>query len=330
MKLYNLFTLTASLLSIVSASYYKASRMTYYGGPGDEDSVKDPFCQDYSSKVDKYLTGVDYYVAITAEILSKSNASSYCGKKIKISNAETGRSLTALVVDKCHSCGYGNIDLSVEAFRYLSRDHLSQGVLRQASWCIVDGPSKFACPSSSSSSTSSSSSSSSSTVSAGGIYIQLEKGTRHGDVSKRYDIKYYSGSGYIYIGSPYSKSGTRSSVAAKVDLRKSGKYNIIIKYNNSSSSSKENRIVVNDSNVYKVKFGKTGSEWKKLTIEGVRFKSGENIIQVRATDVFLNYIFIFIYEFPYKGKSLKVEINLKCIMKSPFYEMDFLIICELC
>jgi len=323
MKFLNLVTLSLTALSsFVSADYYHASRITYYGGSGDEDSVKDPFCQDYSSNVDKYLRGMDYYVALSADVLSKSNASSYCGKKIKLNNNENGRSLTATVVDKCRSCGYGNVDLSVKAFKYLSDDHMSKGVLKQVEWCIVDGPSKFACPSSGSSSnktsskkksstktstkkttttkksstkkTSSSSSSSSSKKKAGGIYVELEKGSRYGDVSKAYDLKYYSGSGYIYIDDAEGSSGTRSRVAAKVNLSSAGKYTIKVKYNNSKSSSRKNRIVINDSQVFSIKFSPTGSEWKKLTIENVQFKKGENIVQVRATDGKMSFDYIYI------------------------------------
>jgi len=312
MKFLKAITLSlTALLTVARADYYKASRITYYGGSGDEDSVKDPFCQDYSSRVDKYLSGVDYYVALSADILGKSNALSYCGKKIKLNNAENGRTLSALVVDKCRSCGYGNVDLSVKAFRYLSDNQMSKGVLKQVKWCIVDGPSKFACPDSSSSSsnkttkktttkktttkkTSSSSSSSSSSRRAGGIYVELEKGSRYGDVSKAYDIRYYSGSGYIYIGEPESRSGTRSRVAAKVNLKYDGKYDIVVKYNNNRSSCRENRIIINDNNVYRINFGKTGSEWKKLTIKGVPFKKGDNVVQVRATDGKMAFDYIYI------------------------------------
>jgi len=314
MKFFSLVTLSlTALLSAVSASYYKASRMTYYGGPGDEYSTKDPFCQDYSSNVPRDVSGISYYVAISADVLSKSNAKDFCGKKIKLSNAENGRSLTALVVDKCRSCGYGNVDLSVKAFKYLSADHMSVGVLKQVSWCIVDGPSKFACPSSSSSSSSSnsssknntkkttttkksssssSSSSSKANAKAGGVYVELEKGTRYGYASVEKKIKYYSGNGYVKFTKPYhNKSNT--AVQAYVKMKYEGKYNIIVKYNNPNHGTVTNRIVVNN-NVYKINFGKTGSEWKKMSIKAVPFKKGTNFVEVKATDGYMSFDYVYI------------------------------------
>jgi len=326
MKFLSLVTLSlTALCSFVSADYIQCKRATHYGGPGDEDSVKNPFCQDYASNVDKYLRGIDYYVAINDVMLSKSNAKNFCGKTIKIHNKENGRRLSALVVDMCGTCGDKNIDLSVKAFKYLSDNNLNKGVLKQVEWCIVGGSDRYKCPSSDTSSSSSSSSnskkvtttkktttkkttkktttktstrksssSSSSSSSSEGIYIELEKGSRYGDVSKAYDIKYYSGSGYIYIGEPEDRSGNRSRVAAKVNLNSSGKYDLTVKYNNSKSGSRKNRIVINDSKVYTIKFEKTGSEWKKMTIKGVELKKGENVFQVRATDGKMSFDYIYI------------------------------------
>ena len=338
MKFINLVNLSLLALSSVKASMYHASRITYYGGSSDGDSEKNPFCEDYSDRVPHDVGDIDYYVALSSEVLSKSNAREFCGKKIRLSNAENGRSLTALVVDKCGSCDYGDVDLSRKAFKYISNDQMSKGVLKKVSWCIEGGPSKFACSSSDSSSSSNKkttkkttkttkttkksstrttkksstktkttktkttkttkkstyTTSSSSSRSAGGVYIELEKGTRYGDVSKATSIKYYSGSAYVYIDDAESSSGSRSRVAAKVNLSKSGKYDIVVKYNNSSSKCRENRIIINDSNVYRINFGKTGSDWKKLTIKGVPFKSGQNIIEVRATDGKMSFDYIYI------------------------------------
>lgn len=310
MKFFSLISLTiTALTSLVSADYYQASRITYYGGPGDEYSTKDPFCQDYASNVPSSVSGIPYYVALSADILNKSNAKQYCGLKIKLSNAENGRSLSALVVDKCRSCGYGNVDLSVEAFRYLSADHLSKGVLKQVKWCIVNGPSKFACPSSSSSNktttkktttkktttkkSSSSSSSSSSTVrKTGGVYVELEKGTRYGYSSVGTSVKYYSGNGYVKFTKSHHNS-QRTRVDAYVNMSKAGLYNLKIKFNNPNSSSVYNRLVVNN-NYYSIKFSKTGSSWSKIRLTGIPFKAGKNLVEIRATDGYMNFDYVYI------------------------------------
>jgi len=304
MKFLSLVTLSiTALCSFVNAYYYKA---TYYGGPGDESSTKDPFCQDYSSKVPSSVSGIPYYVALSADILSKSTAKSFCGLKIKLNNAENGRSLTALVVDKCRSCGYGNVDLSVEAFRYLSKDHLSKGVLKQVSWCIVDGPSQFRCPSSSTSSSSTSSSSSSSSKSssssssssssthrsAGGVYVELEKGTRYGYCSIAKSVKYYSGNGYIKFTKAHHNS-QRTRVDAYVNVKKAGLYNIKIKYNNPNSKKTTNRIVINN-NYYSINFSKTGNSWEKVSLKNVPFKAGKNLVEIRATDGYMNFDYVYI------------------------------------
>jgi len=309
MKFLSLITLTVTALSsLVSADYYQASRITYYGGSGDEWSTMDPFCQDYASNVPRSVSGIKYYVALSADVLTKSNAKSFCGKKIKLSNAENGRSLSALVVDSCRSCGYGNVDLSVEAFRYLSADHLSKGVLKQVKWCIVDGPSKFACPSSSSNnvttkktttkktttkkSSSSSSSSSSTARKTGGLYIELEKGTRYGYASVGTSVKYYSGNGYIKFKGA-SHDGQRTRVDTYVNMSKAGLYNLKIKYSNPNNSAHTNRLVVNN-NYYTIKFSKTGSEWAKVKLSGIPFKAGKNLVEIRATDGYMYFDYVYI------------------------------------
>jgi len=305
MKFFSLFTLTV-LLSVVSADY-KSGRVTHYGGPGDEHAIDDPFCQDYSSNVPKSVKNMDYYVAISTDTLTKSNAKDFCGKTIRLYNGETGKSLSAMVVDSCGTCDYGNIDLSVKAFKYLSNNDLDKGVLRQVSWCIEGGPSKFACSSSSSSSNSSknssskksttttkstSSSSSSSTRKAGGVYVELEKGTRYGYSSVERSIKYYSGSGYVRF-TRSTHNSTTTSVQAYVKMKKAGNYNIIVKYNNPNSTPVSNRIVINN-NVYKIKFGKTGSEWKKMSLKGIPFKEGSNLVGVKASDGYMSFDYIYI------------------------------------
>ncbi|ORX83731.1 hypothetical protein BCR32DRAFT_326244 [Anaeromyces robustus] len=311
MKFFNLITLT-SLLSFASASYYKANKVTYYGGSNDNNSERDPFCQDYSDKVPEDLAkhNINYYVAISRDNLSKSTAKSYCGKTIKISNAENGRSLNALVVDRCGSCSYGNIDLSRDAFRYLSNNQMSKGVLKQVSWCVVGGPSTFACPDSSSSgnkttkktttkktttkttSVKNYSSSSSDHKTAGGIYVELEKGTRYGYASVERKIKYYSGSGYVKF-TKSSHNGSTTKVAVKVNMKYAGKYNIKIKYNNPNSSKVSNKVVINNSE-YKISFEKSGSEWKKVTLRDVKFNKGENVVAIKASDGYMNFDYIYI------------------------------------
>ena len=327
MKFFSLISLTVTAFSsLVSAGYYQASRITYYGGPGDEYSTLNPFCQDYASNVPSSVSGIKYYVAMSADILSKSSAKNYCGKTINLSNAENGRNLSAIVVDSCRSCGYGNVDLSVEAFRYLSADKLSKGVLRQVKWCIVDGPDQFACSSSSSSnktttrkttttkkttttskkttqkysspsssssySYSSSSSTSSSVRKAGGIYVQLEKGSRHGYSSVERRIKYYSGDGYVRF-TKASHGSKRTRVEAYVYMKKAGLYNIKVKFNNPNSSSVVNRVVINN-NYYSVNFSKTGDSWAKVKLRNIPFKAGKNLVQIRATNGYMSFDYVYI------------------------------------
>jgi len=60
---------------------------------------------------------------------------SQCGKKVKITNKSTGKSITATVADMCPSCiSSGSIDLSVGAFQALAS--LDQGVF-PVSWQFI-------------------------------------------------------------------------------------------------------------------------------------------------------------------------------------------------
>jgi hypothetical protein len=247
-------------------------------------------------------------------------------KKIKLTNAENGRSLTATLVDSCGSCGSRDVDLSRKAFNYLSDGHMSKGELYQVTWCVVGGPGKYSCSDSSSSnntkkttkktttkkttkttkttkktttkksSTKTTKTSKSSTTTpcerrkTGGVYIELEKGTRYGSASVERKVKDYSGKGYVQFT---KASSGRTRVAAKVIMKYAGKYNIKVKYNNPNSSKVSNKIVINNSE-YKVKFEKSKNDWKKVSIKDVYFKKGENIVAIKAYDGYMNFDYIYI------------------------------------
>lgn len=69
-----------------------------------------------------------YIVAVNSAQYSGS-----CGRSVRITNTNTGESITARCADQCPSCGYGSLDLSVGAFSALSS--LSNGVFPIAwSW----------------------------------------------------------------------------------------------------------------------------------------------------------------------------------------------------
>jgi len=65
-------------------------------------------------------------VALPFELMgTESNGNPYCGQTITIKSTATGKTTTAMVVDKCMGCVGNSIDLSNAAF--LELDSLSIG-----------------------------------------------------------------------------------------------------------------------------------------------------------------------------------------------------------
>lgn len=53
-----------------------------------------------------------------------------CGKTVSITNTATGTTIDVVVADKCPTCiNADSIDLSIEAFKILSGDNLSEGTV---------------------------------------------------------------------------------------------------------------------------------------------------------------------------------------------------------
>lgn len=66
----------------------------------------------------------DFIVAMNAPQV---NGGAFCGKSVRITNTQNGKSITATVADTCPGCGYGSLDLSTGAFGALGS--YDQGVL---------------------------------------------------------------------------------------------------------------------------------------------------------------------------------------------------------
>ncbi|KAG8719636.1 hypothetical protein FRC08_002364 [Ceratobasidium sp. 394] len=66
----------------------------------------------------------DMIIALPTKVYSKGK---YCGKKIKITNTKTGKSVTATCVDSCPGCGMNDLDVSPKVFNAIAKN-LDQGV----------------------------------------------------------------------------------------------------------------------------------------------------------------------------------------------------------
>ncbi|KAG8996902.1 hypothetical protein FRB94_011001 [Tulasnella sp. JGI-2019a] len=64
----------------------------------------------------------------------KGSVSSWCGKSVKITNTDNGKSVTVLIADECPDCAHGSIDMSTGAFNKIGNP--ATGVL-PISWTVV-------------------------------------------------------------------------------------------------------------------------------------------------------------------------------------------------
>jgi hypothetical protein len=81
MKFFNIIILVLTTLLAFANANIKASRITYYGSDDRHGSQSNPFCEDYSSNVPNDVRGIDYYAALSTDILTKKTGTSFCGKK---------------------------------------------------------------------------------------------------------------------------------------------------------------------------------------------------------------------------------------------------------
>ncbi|WWC71141.1 uncharacterized protein I206_105094 [Kwoniella pini CBS 10737] len=69
----------------------------------------------------------DYIVALNSDQYQR-NGGSNCGQGIRLTNSDTGKSITVTVADECPTCADGSLDLSPAAFSELSGGNMGEGV----------------------------------------------------------------------------------------------------------------------------------------------------------------------------------------------------------